>query len=145
MTLPAAWVDRIHARLLVRYGAAWLAKWRGIDESAVRADWADVLGGMSDAHIRHALENLPIDKPPTAGEFVALGRGLPSAFVPALPAPRATDEIVKRAMSAVRRVGRASPLQMFHDLKRREEAGERLTQAQRDMWRAALERKGGHA
>jgi hypothetical protein len=69
MPLPLQTVDRIFARLLVRYGSAWLRTWEGIDEAAVKADWANELRGASNAAILHALGNLPPDRPPTVGQF----------------------------------------------------------------------------
>lgn len=78
MPLPSAWVDRIHARLLVRYGAAWIRKWEGVPMEAVKADWGEVLGNASREAISHALDCLPPDLPPTATQFRDLCRGVPS-------------------------------------------------------------------
>lgn len=72
MSLPNAWVDRIHARLLVRYGAAWIRKWEGVPMEAVKADWGEVLAHVSPAAVAHALDHLPDDAPPNAVQFRAL-------------------------------------------------------------------------
>ena len=73
MPLPSRYVDEIHARLAVRYGSAWLAKWQGVDMAAIKADWAAVLDGMQPASISKALDSLPPEFPPTATAFRALG------------------------------------------------------------------------
>lgn len=88
MSLPAAWVDSLMARLAVRYGAAFMRQYEGIDVSLVRADWADVLGGFCgrpDA-IRYALDHLPPDRPVTALQFRAICNAAPDTTL-ALPAP----------------------------------------------------------
>jgi hypothetical protein len=74
MSLPSAWVDRVHARLLVRYGAAWIRKWEGVPMEAVKADWAETLGGLGREAILHALDHLPVDGPPNALQFRDLCR-----------------------------------------------------------------------
>ena len=66
--LPKQSVDQIFARMLVRYGAAWLRMWEGIDMEAVKADWAEVLGRCSRDTIVYALDRLP-ERPPTATQF----------------------------------------------------------------------------
>lgn len=91
MALPLSLVDMIHARLAVRYGSAWMAKWSGIDPRLVKADWANELDGMDDAAIQRAMQSLPDEFPPTASAFRALGedKGMPrpELLPPALPAP----------------------------------------------------------
>lgn len=73
MPLPLPYVERIHMRLTVRYGSAWLSKWSGVDQAAIQADWANELDGMSDESIKAALANLPPDFPPTCTAFRKLG------------------------------------------------------------------------
>lgn len=73
MPLPLPYVERIHQRLLVRYGSAWVSKWAGVDQAAIQADWAEVLDGMKPEAIKAALANLPEDFPPTATAFRRLG------------------------------------------------------------------------
>ena len=92
MQLPDDWVDALFARLSVRYGAAWLRQWDGVDIGAVKQDWARELGGASSGAIKHALDCLPIDKPPTVGQFAALCRNAPQYAPPALPAPKLSPE-----------------------------------------------------
>ena len=73
MPLPLPYVERIHQRLLVRYGSAWVSKWAGVDQAAIQADWAEVLDGMKPEAIKAALAHLPEDFPPTATAFRKLG------------------------------------------------------------------------
>ena len=84
----------LFARLAVRYGSAWAAKWEGLDMAAVRADWADELAGYAkhpDA-IKHALANLPTDRPPNVLQFILLCRNAPEPMPLMLPKPAPTDE-----------------------------------------------------
>jgi hypothetical protein len=73
MPLPLQFVERIHQRLMVRYGSAWVSKWAGVDQAAIQADWAEQLHGMSPAQIKAALDALPDDFPPTCTAFRKLG------------------------------------------------------------------------
>ena len=41
MSIPAAWVDRLFARMLARYGNVWLRMWEGINMNIVKADLAE--------------------------------------------------------------------------------------------------------
>ncbi|MEY2875897.1 MAG: hypothetical protein RLZZ373_3268 [Pseudomonadota bacterium] len=69
--LPAAWVDRIFAKLTVRYGTAFRARYAGVEEQMLHADWAEQLAWFRrhpDA-IAYALNNLPDDRAPTVAEF----------------------------------------------------------------------------
>lgn len=78
MPLPPTWTDRIFARMLVRYGSAWLRLWEGLDLNVVKADWAEVLSGASAESLQYGLENLPADKPPaTAAAFAAICKRRP--------------------------------------------------------------------
>lgn len=83
MPLPLPYVERIHQRLMVRYGSAWVSKWAGVDQAAIQADWAEELDGMTPEGIKAALANLPLDFPPTCSAFRKLGeehaRSMPDA------------------------------------------------------------------
>lgn len=92
MPLPDSWVESLFARFAVRYGAAWMRQWDGVDIAAVKADWAEQLDGQTSGAIKHALECLPVDRPPTAGQFLLLCRNAPTAAPPALPAPDLSPE-----------------------------------------------------
>lgn len=88
MPLDLRWVDRIHARLLARYGSRWMAMWAGVDAEIVRADWAHVLDGVSAEGIAYALEHLPEEFPPTSALFRRLCAQRPNSAPVALPPPR---------------------------------------------------------
>ncbi len=139
MALSAQFVDRIFVRLAARYGASWFRMWDGIPMEAVKADWAETLAGLNDSPdaIRYALDNLPVDWPPNSAQFVALCINKPEPAPIALPAPRADSEVVRAVMDAVN-VQPVNPRAWAHELRRRELACERLTAAQRSMWREAL-------
>lgn len=142
MSLQSAWIDAIHARLHVRYGSAWLERWKGLEPAAVRADWALVLTGVTGDAIGYALEHLPLDWPPTAGEFRALCiRGFREPEMPKLEAPTADPERVQAVVDRARKMAeRRPPKQWAVDLTERERNGEAFTAAQRAMWMAALQR-----
>lgn len=130
-------VERIHARLLVRYGARWTGMWAGVEPDLVRADWSTELAGVSDDAIRHALGHLPAEFPPTASQFRALCIAHRPAVV-ALPAPKPDPTVARAALGAVKRVADHDPKAWAWRLKAREEQGERLSPVQRRFWREAL-------
>ena len=145
MSLPAAWIDKIFAKMLIRYGADWTRMWNGLDDKAmqlVKADWAQELGIFAERpeFIAHGLDNLPTDRPPRVGDFLKLcGAMPPKAFV-ALPLPPADPE---RVAAVVAQATAAKPKD--HDskawarrLRYRDTMGERLSIFQRHSWREAL-------
>lgn len=95
MPLPSSWVDSLFARLSVRYGAAWLRMWEGIDIAAVKADWAKELGEFAttpDA-IAYGLDHLPTERPPNVSQFRVLCRqAVIRPVYQALPAPDVIDK-----------------------------------------------------
>ena len=131
-------VDRIFARMTVRYGSAWTARWQGLPIDAVKADWADELAGARYEAIVYALGYLPTDYPPTATQFRDICRRAPSVHPPRLDAPptdpKRVAEIVSRIAAPPMRHSRA----WAHRLRDRELAGDKLSAGQRAMWRAAL-------
>jgi hypothetical protein len=141
MSLPDAWVDRIFAKLTVTYGAAFLRRYDGIPIADVKADWAGTLAGfqqMPDA-IRHGLEHLPSDKPPTVLEFRDACRKAPAPALPALPAPKADPAVAAAVRQAFKRPAAvACEKSWAYKLRDREVAGENLTTLQRESWREAI-------
>ncbi len=139
--LPSKWIDSLFTRLSVRYGQQWQAKWTGIDPELVKDDWAAELGCFSEkpAAIAYGLDNLPADFPPTVAQFKAICIGRPEPSLPALPAPK-TDPA--RVAAAIQRAANAQRMQdpkaWAHRLRVREQQLDRLTPAQRTMWRAAI-------
>jgi hypothetical protein len=87
MALPDSWLDHLFGRLAVRYGDAWLRKWDGVQMSAVRADWAQVLDGVNGDAIAYGLQYLPAEYPPTAAAFKALCSGHRGQNTLLLPLP----------------------------------------------------------
>jgi len=143
--LQRDWVEAIHARLLVRYGDAWIRKWDGIDPEAVVADWAEELHGLTSAGVTHALANLPPARPPNSAEFKALAIARPEPAPLALPAPKADPHRVAAILAGLKKRQARDPLAWARDLKERDEKhggllwnGKRMTAAARVMYRAAL-------
>jgi len=140
--LDATVVDRIHTRLLARYGDRWLNKWAGVDPRLVKADWGRVLSGMSKNAIDYALENMPEDWPPSATQFRSIG----------FAAPRPPDDLSlegpprrrdpARLVAALQRWRQIAadrrPKQWALDLRDRERAGAKLHPTQMVAWRTAL-------
>lgn len=72
--LPPEWVERIFAKLTVRYGTSFRARYAGVAEQDLRDDWAEQLAGFrghADA-IAYALDHLPAERAPNVAEFKAL-------------------------------------------------------------------------
>lgn len=139
-SLPDAWVARIFDKLTVTYGAAWLRKWEGADVSAVRADWGHELRGFQQSPnaIKHALEHLPPADPPTVLQFRELCLKAPQFAPKQLPPPPADPAVVAKASAVVKRLGTRLDRAWAIALREREQRGDKLTMAQKDMWREAL-------
>ena len=103
MSLPAAWLDSLFGRLLVRYGASLSRAYEGTDMALVKADWAAVLSSFREhpEAISYALDNLPPTYPPNATEFRDICRRAPSTDLPALPLAAADPAIVAKALAAL--------------------------------------------
>ena len=142
MSLPALWVNKIFEKLTLVYGHDFLRRWEGLDMRSVKADWAEELSGLHvnpDA-IAHGLAHLPPGQPPTVLQFRALCISRPDPSAKRLGAPRATDEKVAAAIEKAKLSIPASRmnLEWAHSLRKREQMCDRLTAAQRAMWREAL-------
>lgn len=119
MPMPSSWVDELLGRLSVRYGEAFVRQYTAanIQPEAVRADWAEVLDGVTPESIRYALQYLPEDRPPNALQFRALCRQAPRseperAAIGAewgKPAPRVAEAL--RALSQQLRANAQRPRQ----------------------------------
>lgn len=137
MPLPRSWVDALFARLALRYGEAFRRQWPDVDEAAVKADWADVLDGVSGASIGYALRYLPVDKPPNAMQFRDQCRRAPPPDVPQLrdETPPADPEKVAAIVAGMRPPERrAHPAQECIDaIARRVAESGRISEAQRHM------------
>lgn len=146
-SLPAKWVEQIFKKLSVRYGRQFLARWDGIEESDVKDDWAEQLGGFARRPdcIAYALNKLPIDKPPTVGEFRALCNSMPErAEGPRLDWKR--GPIPANVMQALDKLKEPKEVDAQYSgargwayrLRDREAAGDALGVMQRRCWREAL-------
>lgn len=88
-------IDAIFAKLAVRYGAAWLRQWDGLNMMTVKSDWASELSGFSRnlEPLRHALRNLP-DRCPNVVQFRAIANACPLPEFKQLSAPKADEKVV---------------------------------------------------
>jgi hypothetical protein len=76
--LPSEWVERIFTRLSAMYGDKLARMWAGLDPEAVKAEWAEALGGFTGTEILVGLNSArSLTWPPTLGEFMALCRPEP--------------------------------------------------------------------
>jgi hypothetical protein len=104
MSLPESWVNRIFAKLTVRYGVAFARQYEGLDTADVKQDWADVLGGFGPDSIAYALRYLPSEKPPTAMQFRDICRRAPSPDEPQrLEGPKPDPARVAALMERMRK------------------------------------------
>lgn len=138
--LESKWIDAIHARMLVRYGAKWISLFQSVDMELVKADWASELSGLSGAAIKHGLENLPPEFPPTVAQFKAACLRAPEPAFKRLDAPKADPARVAAELKRMQDMQRGvKPLQWAYTLQERERQGQHLSAAQRASWRLALQ------
>lgn len=148
-TIEPDWIDRIHARLLVRYGTAWIRKYAGIEPEVVKDDWERELQAyrMNPRAIWHALEHLPADLPPNATQFAQLCRGVPVVNMRRLPAPVGSSarraEVVAAAHQIVHTPGTAVRGSVVERLRQDQANGKKLTQFQRILLREDEARSAG--
>lgn len=138
--LELRWIDAIHARMLVRYGSKWIALFQSVDMELVKADWAEELSGLNGAAIKHGLENLPPEFPPTVAQFKAACLRAPEPEFKRLDAPKADPARVAAELKRMAEMQRGTkPLQWAYTLQERERQGHHLSAAQRASWRLALQ------
>lgn len=131
MSLPSPWVDRIFDKLTLTYGQAFLRRWQDLDIQAVKEDWAHELSGFqqSPQAITYALQNLPVEKPPTVLEFRAICRSRPPEVFVALPAVKLdADRLEAHVATARRRMPKHAPgnKDWAHRIINRHAAGDRV-------------------
>jgi hypothetical protein len=127
-------IELVFARLLVRYGAAWRGKWAGVEPAAVLADWHSQLAGFPDSALLYALDNLPMDFPPTVGQFREVCLRAPAPRLPALPEPKADPARLAGELRRMRDLTKnRKPSAWMLDLEDRARRGERLSYAQRQF------------
>jgi hypothetical protein len=93
-------IDAIFAKLAVRYGAAWLRQWDGLDMNLVKSDWGSELAGFGQnlEPLRYALRNLP-ERCPNVAQFRALANSCPLPEFKQLPAPKADERVVAEELA----------------------------------------------
>lgn len=151
-SLPEAWVRKIFATMRATYGAAFDRQWQcpaGTDPAEHAAEmighWARELRGyqQSPQAIAYALDHLPAN-PPNLIEFKTLCRGAPQYTQKQLEGPKVTPEKMLEAVAAIAKPEPTHDSKKWaKDLQAIEQRGGKLTLAQRAMWRAALEPRGG--
>lgn len=116
MSLPMTWIDRIFQKLDGFYGQQFRGKFSRIVEgvdigvNGAKESWADELAGFEKTpeSIGYALQNLPSDHCPNAGEFRDLCRRAPKKEVPALTYAFDQDKSRKFAAELAEVVGSAN-------------------------------------
>jgi hypothetical protein len=147
-SLPDGWIERLWAQMRATYGASFDRQWecpQGADPAehvaGIKAHWARELGMFlhNPEALRYGLEHLPPDYPPNLLQFRAACNRRPEAARPALEGPKADPSKVAEALSKLRSIPhRTSAREWAYALKARDEAGERLSILQREMYRDAL-------
>ena len=146
-------MDRLFSALTLRYGASFLRQWPDVATDAIKADWVDVLGGFLGKldSMRHALDNLPADKPPNAMQFRDACARAPVPPLKQLPSPPANPELVAKAMAGMLKKATSEPQAALNPaagvvarLDELERGGMRLTQAQRLCREEARAASGGY-
>lgn len=135
------WVERLFARLQVRYGNRWTRMWEGIDPEAIKADWREQLVNLYTRHpeaIAYGLEHLS-ENPPTSDQFLRICVGAPDN-TPRLPAPKSQvskaflADVMRRISEGGAEMGKVRPAAYCAArLRAKIAAGEKLNPAQRSM------------
>lgn len=149
MSLPAPWVDRIFDKLTLVYGQQFLRRWADIDLNAVKSDWSFELSGF-EAHpkaIAWALQNLPVDQPPTVLDFKFLARRAPLDELPRLEAPKADPQRVAEELAKLAPV-KAQPFKgantdWAHAIVAKHDSGVPVAPLVLKMARDVVKRRGG--
>jgi len=136
-------IEAIFAKLAVTYGSRLQTSLGGMDAYTVRKHWAHELRNMPDWAIAYALGNLPDRFPPNVLEFKALCQAATAPQQARLTAPKGkgpSPEVLARlgALKAALTHAPADPLGWAKQLKRRHEAGDKLTLFQIEKYRQAL-------
>lgn len=141
MPLKSETIDWIFAKMTIRYGASWLAKWNGVPMEAVAHDWAVELERMSRDSIVYALGYLPLEYPPTVAQFKAICARAPERGLVAIADHAKADEAVVKAIVTGIKQKRLEmgPRAWAYRLEEREKLDRRsLTEFQRFAWREAM-------
>lgn len=143
MSLPMPWVEKIFKKLTLVYGRDFLSRWEGVSISDVKTDWAHELTGF-DANpkaIAHALQNLPIDKPPTVYQFRTIAYKCPSDAVVFIDQPKASAERIAAellAMVPIRNQPKVDGKEWARRLISRHDAGDMIRPYSLNLAKGAL-------
>lgn len=66
--MSIAWTSALFKKIQARYGTKWVASIEGIEELAIK-EWSAGLKGLSGAQIKHGLDSLEGEWPPSLPEF----------------------------------------------------------------------------
>lgn len=140
--LPMQWIDRLFTKLMLTYGAPFMARYDGLDLAMVKAEWADGLAGYqvdNGAAITWALGMLP-DRAPNLPEFRALCRHAPTPAKKLLEAPvdKPNPEMLAKVAKGLEHAAPPDSKQWARDLAQKDADGVPLSITQRRMYRAAL-------
>ena len=86
MSMQSAWVDEIFGRLTVRYGRSFLDQYGDAPIPLVKADWANLLSGITYDGVKYGL-GMGGERPPNAVQFRARCICMPSPTPQALERP----------------------------------------------------------
>ena len=127
-------------RLAAAYATQWLAKWEGMNIDMVKSVWQDELDRITVRQVKYALANLPRDFPPNAMQFRDLCKQAPDPPVAMIrDASRKQDpKRLAEILAKLPRFVNPDPLSCARMHLARLRAGEKLTQNQIDLVRAAL-------
>ena len=140
MSLPLTWIDRIFDKLALVYGRDFLDRWAGIPISQVKTDWCHELSGF-ESHpeaIKHALQTLPADRPPTVFQFRDAASKAPKIAALTLPLPPADPVFVKKLVAELSKPSSFGKKDWAKAFKSRHDLGEKLSSNQIRCYRLAL-------
>lgn len=141
------WIERIFNRLSGIYGSEFTYKWADVDSDALKAEWADALGGFHAEDIASALQACRAQpKAPNLPEFATLCRQNMSTrttvkLPPLTPAERvAAAKIAQKvAQSLGAKDEKPKDFKRWaYRLMEREAKGESLPHVSKMGWREAL-------
>jgi hypothetical protein len=142
-TLPSKFdfVDKVFARMRVRYGADWVRKFECVSHDELKADWGQVLENLPSSAIEYGLENLP-NRVPIATDFRSLCRESLRYDAPQLEItnPKIEPERWAEIKKQIQRVLTTppDPKRPARELKAKEDVGEYLSIHQKRYWREVL-------
>lgn len=137
--LPDNWIDALFARLTGIYGNRFTNMWANIDAKLIRQTWAKELAGVTPSGIKHALDHLPDEFPPTVLQFRRICIARPEQATN-LAIDVSASEAVRKAVISGMKVPEANGgmKAWAHRLKSRHDGGDKLGANQIRCYRIAL-------